>query len=210
MLNSWSGSNLIYAAQAVYSGLADYCLVIQVETRSPHMSAQASSDPFRMNPTRFGESSYGVYSAEWIHTGQVYAAWLNRYMDDYKAPRQTFGLVAINNRQWASRNPAAVKREPITMDDYLNARPIWEPFGVLDMDLPVDGAEATRPDDRGQSPGHAEHPGLPSLPQPWRNPRRRVLRKQYRLGQDLSVGVQQGSVVPDGPDDRGSRPLLSI
>jgi acetyl-CoA acetyltransferase len=142
VLNSWSGSNLIYSAQAVYSGLADYCLVIQVEMRSPHMSAQAASDPFRVNPSRFGKSSYGVYSADWIHTGQVYAAWLNKYMADYKVSRQTLGLIAINHRQWASRNPAAVKREPITMDDYLSARPIWEPFGVLDMDLPVDGAEA--------------------------------------------------------------------
>jgi acetyl-CoA acetyltransferase len=107
------------------------------------MSAQAASDPFRVNPTKFaGTSSYGVYSAEWIHTGQVYAAWLNKYMDDYKVSRNTFGLIAINNRQWASKNPAAVKREPITMDDYLNARPIWEPFGVLDMDIPIDGAEA--------------------------------------------------------------------
>jgi acetyl-CoA acetyltransferase len=63
-------------------------------------------------------------------------------MHDYGAPREAFGMIAVNNRRWASQNPAAVKRTPITMDDYLNARMIRTPLGVLDMDLPVDGAEA--------------------------------------------------------------------
>ena len=40
------------------------------------------------------------------------------------------------------RNPAAAMRDPLTMDDYLHARMIRWPLCLLDMDVPVDGADA--------------------------------------------------------------------
>ena len=40
------------------------------------------------------------------------------------------------------RNPAAAMRDPLTMDDYLAARMIRWPLCLLDMDVPVDGADA--------------------------------------------------------------------
>ena len=33
-------------------------------------------------------------------------------------------------------------RAPLTIDDYLAARMVREPFGLLDMDVPVTGADA--------------------------------------------------------------------
>ena len=39
-------------------------------------------------------------------------------------------------------NPRAAFREPLTMDDYLSARPISTPFGLLDCDIPIDGSIA--------------------------------------------------------------------
>jgi acetyl-CoA acetyltransferase len=63
-------------------------------------------------------------------------------MHDYGVPKERFGLVAINDRSNAARNPAAAMREPMTMDDYLAARMIRWPLCLLDMDLPVDGADA--------------------------------------------------------------------
>ena len=58
------------------------------------------------------------------------------------ASRETFGYIAINDRSNAARNPAAALRDPITMDDYLAARMIRWPLCLLDMDVPVDGADA--------------------------------------------------------------------
>jgi acetyl-CoA acetyltransferase len=76
-------------------------------------------------------------------TGAVgYTAWASRYLHEYGASRETFGLVAVNDRSNAARNPAAVLRDPITMDDYLAARMIRWPLCLLDMDVPVDGADA--------------------------------------------------------------------
>jgi acetyl-CoA acetyltransferase len=50
--------------------------------------------------------------------------------------------IAINGRTNAARNPAAIYREPMTMDDYFAARPISSPFGLYDCDVPCDGSIA--------------------------------------------------------------------
>jgi acetyl-CoA acetyltransferase len=63
-------------------------------------------------------------------------------MHEYGTTSEDFGLVAINDRTNAGSNPAAAKRDPITMDDYLAARMIRWPLRILDMDVPVDGADA--------------------------------------------------------------------
>ena len=72
----------------------------------------------------------------------AYAAWASRYLHEYGATREPFGRVAINSRTNAAANPLAAMRTPMTMDDYLAARMIREPLCMLDMDLPVDGADA--------------------------------------------------------------------
>ena len=48
----------------------------------------------------------------------------------------------MNQRANAALNPTAIYRDPMTMDDYLNARLITTPFGLYDCDVPCDGAIA--------------------------------------------------------------------
>ncbi len=50
--------------------------------------------------------------------------------------------MAVNNRSHGARNPNAVMRTPLTLDDYHASRMIWDPMQMLDMDVPVDCAEA--------------------------------------------------------------------
>ena len=63
----------------------------------------------------------------------------------------------MNARANAGRNPAAVYRDPMTMDDYLDARMITTPFGLYDCDVPCDGSVAivvsARRDRRRHAPG---------------------------------------------------------
>jgi acetyl-CoA acetyltransferase len=66
----------------------------------------------------------------------------HQYLHRYGAPREMLGLIAINARRNAALNPAAIYREPMTMDDYLAARPITSPFGLYDCDVPCDGSIA--------------------------------------------------------------------
>jgi acetyl-CoA acetyltransferase len=144
-LNGWIGSQIVYAAEAVFAGTCDYCLIVQAEHRGAYMSKSAANDPFRARAAMAGGAGMGRtthYSEGWMHSGEPYAAYMNWYLRTFGAPREMLGMVAVNNRQWASQNPAAAMREPFTMDDYMNARMIRSPLGLLDMDLPIDAAEA--------------------------------------------------------------------
>jgi len=65
-----------------------------------------------------------------------------RHMHLYGTTKEQLGALAVNSRRNAALNPLAVYRDPITLDDYLNARPISSPFGLLDCDVPIDGSIA--------------------------------------------------------------------
>ena len=64
------------------------------------------------------------------------------YMHKYGMTRETLGWIALTERANAARNPVAIYRDPLTMDDYLSARMITTPFGLYDCDVPCDGAVA--------------------------------------------------------------------
>jgi acetyl-CoA acetyltransferase len=65
-----------------------------------------------------------------------------RYMHEYGLTKEQLGWVAIAERRHAARNPDAVFTEPLTMEDYLGARPISSPLSLFDCDVPVDGSVA--------------------------------------------------------------------
>jgi acetyl-CoA acetyltransferase len=81
-------------------------------------------------------------------TAHAYSAanWLGlhcqRHMHLYGTTKEQLGWLAVNSRRNAALNPLSVFRDPITMDDYLAARTISTPFGLLDCDVPVDGSIA--------------------------------------------------------------------
>jgi acetyl-CoA acetyltransferase len=74
------------------------------------------------------------------------ANWLalncRRHMELYGTTKEQLGWLAINSRRNAGLNPRAVYRDPMTMDDYLAARPVSTPLGLLDCDVPIDGSIA--------------------------------------------------------------------
>jgi acetyl-CoA acetyltransferase len=136
------GFAIATAVGAVSSGLCDVLLAYHSLYRTPALSRSAANDPFRLAAMRgFGGGDDG-FGPDNIRLAPAYAAWAGRYLHEYNERRDLFGYIAINDRTNASKNPAAVMREPFTMDDYLQARMVREPFCMLDMDVPVDGADA--------------------------------------------------------------------
>jgi acetyl-CoA acetyltransferase len=127
------------AAAAVHSGLCDVVLVYHAAYRMAWSTASALTDPFRRG---LGAGDGKNPGPETIAAGVGYTAWASRYIHEFGAKREYFGSVAINDRSNAVKNPAAAMRDPITMADYLNARMIRWPLCLLDMDVPVDGADA--------------------------------------------------------------------
>jgi acetyl-CoA acetyltransferase len=72
----------------------------------------------------------------------AYALAASRHMHQFGTTREQLGAVAIAARSWAVHNPEATRREPLTMGDYLSARLISDPLGVLDCCLVSDSGGA--------------------------------------------------------------------
>jgi acetyl-CoA acetyltransferase/uncharacterized OB-fold protein len=60
----------------------------------------------------------------------------------YGTTRDALGWIAVRARENAGRNPDAIYRDPLTLDDYYAARMITTPFGLYDCDVPCDGSIA--------------------------------------------------------------------
>lgn len=71
-----------------------------------------------------------------------YALAAARHMHQYGTTKAQLGAVAIAARQWAQLNPEAFVRDPLTLEDYLGARMVADPFNVRDCCLVTDGAAA--------------------------------------------------------------------
>jgi acetyl-CoA acetyltransferase len=74
------------------------------------------------------------------------AVWIAMYarlhFERYGTTREQMAWIALNARRNAALNPKAIYREPMTLDDYLSARMIAEPFCLYDCDVPCDGGTA--------------------------------------------------------------------
>src|SRR5438874_6958277 len=65
-----------------------------------------------------------------------------RHMHEFGTRAEAFGTQAVAQRFHASRNPNAIMREPITLDDWRASRIIADPIHLVDCSLENDGAVA--------------------------------------------------------------------
>jgi acetyl-CoA acetyltransferase len=72
--------------------------------------------------------------------GQAMAMWCRRYMNRYGLTAEQLGTIAVTFRENALRNPRAMIKIPLTMEDYMASRMIVEPFRMYDICLESDGA----------------------------------------------------------------------
>jgi acetyl-CoA acetyltransferase len=63
-------------------------------------------------------------------------------MKDFGLTHEQLAMVAVVQREWASRNPRAMYRDPITVADVLASRVIAWPFHLLECCLVTDGGGA--------------------------------------------------------------------
>jgi acetyl-CoA acetyltransferase/uncharacterized OB-fold protein len=132
------GGSVIGAMLAVAGGLARHVLCFRTlwEATYNELMKQGKITP-SMGRTTSWQYPFGATSA--AHTLAINA---QRHFHRYGTTKETLGWIALNQRANAELNPSAVYRTPMTMDDYLSARPITTPFGLYDCDVPCDGAIA--------------------------------------------------------------------
>ncbi|HKE76251.1 MAG TPA: OB-fold domain-containing protein [Acidimicrobiales bacterium] len=135
------GGSVIAAMLAVASGLCRHVLCFRTVWESTYaalgLAARSGGGGRLSGPMQEWRLPFGAMSAaNWIGMNA------NQYLHRYGAPREMLGWIALNGRANAARNPAAIYRDPMTMDDYLGARPITTPFGLYDCDVPCDASVA--------------------------------------------------------------------
>ena len=123
------------AARAVQSGDANVVACIGADTN--HVASFRQSLP---NFSQFARDATYPYGAGGPNA--MFAMITDHYMRHAGATREDFGRIAISQRANAARNPNALLRRPITMEEYLTARAIAEPIHLLDCVMPCAGAEA--------------------------------------------------------------------
>jgi acetyl-CoA acetyltransferase len=149
-------SPVVEAFEAVGTGAARHVLVYRtVNMMGGEATGAGAGDPGRLPPSMrdVGRllTMHAYSAANWL------AMHLRRHMYLYGTTREQVGWIAVNSRRNAALNPSAAYRDPLTLEDYLGARMISEPFGLYDCDVPVDGSIAVVVS-RSEQAAHCDHP----------------------------------------------------
>src|ERR1700678_2427499 len=64
------------------------------------------------------------------------------YMRNFGATREDFGKLCVAQRDNALGYPHALFKKPLTLEEYLDARPMADPIRLFDCGMPCAGAEA--------------------------------------------------------------------
>jgi acetyl-CoA acetyltransferase/uncharacterized OB-fold protein len=133
------GGSVIAAMMAISTGMARHVLCFRTlwEATFGQLMKEGRMAPPGGARTTSWQMPFGATSA--AHTLALNA---QRHFHRYGTTRETLGWIALNQRANAALNPTAIYRDPMTMDDYLDARMITTPFGLYDCDVPCDGAVA--------------------------------------------------------------------
>ncbi len=125
------------AMMAVASGLCRHVLCYRTVFQSTASVLRLHEGGGRVLGPHEWRTPFGLMSA-----ASAIGMHANQYMNRYGATREMLGWIALNARANAARNPDAIYRDPMTMDDYMNARLVSTPFGLYDCDVPCDAAVA--------------------------------------------------------------------
>jgi len=92
------------------------------------------------NFSRFNQDAVYPYGAGGANAS--FALIAGHYMRTYGVKREDVGKIAVAQRANALRNPNALMKAPLTLEQYLSARPISDPIHLFDCVMPCAGAEA--------------------------------------------------------------------
>ncbi len=146
----WGGggavSVLVHAALAVAMNMASHVLVFRSRARGKNSTF--GKDPklggryWERTPDRLPELSQWHVPQGLVSAFQEMAMITRRHMIDYGTTERQFAEVAVSTRRHAERNPNAVMRQPMTIEDHLASRMIAEPLRLFDCNIETDGAVA--------------------------------------------------------------------
>jgi acetyl-CoA acetyltransferase len=122
------------AARAVQAGDAEIVACVAGDTN--HV------DSFRENLANFSRFARdAVYPFGAGGPNASFALLTSYYMRQYGIEARDFGKLCVAQRDNAIKFPYALFKKPLTLEDYLGARPIADPLKLFDCVMPCAGAE---------------------------------------------------------------------
>ncbi len=141
------------AAAAIHGGMANVVVTLMtLQQLNKRLGGSAINGMLAYAMMSEGSSPYGsngiapsaAFTANngLLSPGHSFALIAQRHMYQYGTKREHFAEVCISQRNNAIRRPTAIRRDPITVDDYFNARMISDPLCLFDYTMESDGAVA--------------------------------------------------------------------
>ena len=122
------------AARAVQAGDADVVACIAGDTN--HV------DSFRLTLANFSQFARdAVYPYGAGGPNASFAFLTSYYMRQHGAKREDFGKLCVAQRANALKFEHALFKKPLSLDEYMNARPIADPLHLFDCVMPCAGAD---------------------------------------------------------------------
>ncbi|HEU5018553.1 MAG TPA: thiolase family protein [Pseudolabrys sp.] len=123
------------AARAVQCGDAQFVACVAGDTN--HV------DSFRKTLTTFSRFAQdAVYPYGSGGANASFALITKNYMNMYGGKREDFGKLCVAQRENALAIPFAMMKKRLTLEEYMEARPISDPLHLFDCVMPCAGAEA--------------------------------------------------------------------
>ncbi len=123
-----------HAMLALHHGLCDVAVVSHGESGRSGTGVTRTRDTSLVGQF---ESPYGFGGAP-TYFGMI----TTRHMHEYGTTLENWADVAVSTRAWAGLNPKARFRDPITVQDVLDSRPMFYPFNLLNICLVTDAGGA--------------------------------------------------------------------
>jgi acetyl-CoA acetyltransferase len=128
-------AHVAHAAMAIEKGYCDVALIVYGSMQKSERSRTLGGRPSIL--TMQFENIWGIPAPV-----GGYALAARRHMHEFGTTEEQLAEIAVATRHWASLNPAAMMRDPITVDDVMASTPISDPLKLLDCCLVTDGAGA--------------------------------------------------------------------
>jgi acetyl-CoA acetyltransferase len=128
--------HVAHAVLALEAGYCDYVLITHGESGRSRVGRGGFGGGAATLPGQF-EMPYGTFGPPNTFTVPIVA-----HMAKYGTTEEQLASVAVATRQWATQNPRALMREPITVEDVLASRLIAWPVHLLECCLVTDGGGA--------------------------------------------------------------------
>jgi acetyl-CoA acetyltransferase len=146
-----AAGSLGLAAAAITSGQAEVCVTLmtlqQAKRRLGGTAVGGGGPGLAAASSPYGSSGIPpvmafIAGSGLLSPGHSFSLLTRRHMHQYGTKREHFAEVCISQRENAIRRPTALRQEPLTLDEYFDARMISDPLCLYDYTMESDGAVA--------------------------------------------------------------------